>query len=90
MQAVLTLGRVRVVWGPVLQLWDAIKDAASSALLRTGGTCTHHHAVGRDHRPYYAKEVGRHILRVLWAAKRELDPQLVCNPGVLLPLTSNI
>ena len=35
-------------------MWDEIKAAASDALLAHGGTITHHHAVGRDHRPWYA------------------------------------
>ena len=37
-------------------LWDAIKQVASDALIRCGGTITHHHAVGRDHRPWYDHE----------------------------------
>ena len=32
--------------------WQRAKDAASRAIGAAGGTITHHHAVGRDHRPY--------------------------------------
>ena len=49
-----------------------------------GGTITHHHAVGRDHRPWYDRERPDAFARALRAAKRELDPAGVLNPGVLL------
>jgi hypothetical protein len=34
--------------GALLEQWQAIKNAASDALIEAGGTITHHHAVGRD------------------------------------------
>lgn len=40
-----------------LARWDAVKAAASAALQAHHGTCTHHHAVGRDHQPFYEQEV---------------------------------
>ena len=61
------------------------KRAATEALLAAGGTLTHHHAVGADHRPWLAREVGPLGVDVLRAVKRQLDPQGICNPGVLLP-----
>ena len=64
--------------------WDEIKSAASEALVRAGGTITHHHAVGRDHRPGYDRQRPEAFARVLTAAKRELDPQGILNPGVLI------
>ena len=39
--------------GSELAQWAEIKAVASEALLAAGGTITHHHAVGRDHRPWY-------------------------------------
>ena len=71
--------------GPLAQMWDAVKHSASSAILRLGGTCTHHHAVGKDHRPYYEQEVGDAFLRCLAAVKRTVDPSWVCAPGVVIP-----
>lgn len=70
--------------GSQLQQWAEIKSAASEALLRFGGTITHHHAVGRDHRPWYDRQRPDGFARALAAAKRELDPNGILNPGVLL------
>lgn len=64
--------------------WDSIKVAASAALLRFGGTITHHHAVGRDHMPWYREQRPPLFAAALAAAKRTLDPGGVMNPGVLL------
>jgi alkyldihydroxyacetonephosphate synthase len=70
--------------GSELAQWDAIKAAASDALLRHGGTITHHHAVGRDHRPGYDRERPDGFARALRAVKGELDPGGMLNPGVLI------
>jgi len=70
--------------GSELEQWAEIKSAASDALLALGGTITHHHAVGRDHRPWYERERPELFARALEAAKRALDPAGILNPGVLL------
>lgn len=70
--------------GSELEQWDEIKRAASEALLRHGGTITHHHAVGRDHRPWYDRQRPDVFAEALRGAKRALDPRGVMNPGVLL------
>jgi alkyldihydroxyacetonephosphate synthase len=70
--------------GRELEQWDEIKVAAGEAIVRLGGTITHHHAVGRDHRPWYDRERPEGFARALRAAKRELDPAGILNPGVLL------
>ncbi|HVY45919.1 MAG TPA: FAD-binding oxidoreductase [Minicystis sp.] len=67
--------------------WDAIKAAVTEAIVDEGGTVTHHHAVGRDHMPGYVRERSPAFARALAAVKRELDPNAVMNPGVLVPLT---
>lgn len=74
------LGRL----GALLEQWRAIKEAASDALIAAGGTITHHHAVGRDHRPWYDRQRPELFALALRAAKRELDPQGLLNPGVLI------
>jgi alkyldihydroxyacetonephosphate synthase len=70
--------------GSELQQWAEIKAAAAEALLAHGGTITHHHAVGRDHRPWYDRQRPDPFAAALVAAKRELDPAATLNPGVLV------
>lgn len=62
----------------------AIKKAASDAILKAGGTITHHHAVGRQHRPWYDIQRPEPFAMALRAAKRAVDPNGVLNPGVLI------
>lgn len=64
--------------------WAEIKQAAAETLLAHGGTITHHHAVGRDHRPWYDRERPDLFGAAFAAVKRTLDPRGVLNPGVLI------
>jgi alkyldihydroxyacetonephosphate synthase len=64
--------------------WRRAKAAASDAILANGGSITHHHGVGSDHREWYAREVGSLSVDLLRAAKRTLDPAGILNPGVLI------
>ena len=68
-----------------IQQWLTAKRAATDALLAAAGTLTHHHAVGADHRPWLEREIGPLGVEVLRAVKERLDPNGICNPGVLLP-----
>jgi alkyldihydroxyacetonephosphate synthase len=68
-----------------IQQWLTAKRAATDALLGAGGTLTHHHAVGADPRPWMEREIGPLGVEVLRAVKERLDPNGICNPGVLLP-----
>lgn len=68
---------------PVAQ-WLAAKSAASDAILAAGGSITHHHGVGRDHLPWYEREIGQLGTEVLRAVKARLDPEGIMNPGVLI------
>jgi alkyldihydroxyacetonephosphate synthase len=61
-----------------------IKAAASDAVMAAGGTITHHHAVGRMHRPWYDRQRPEPFAAALRAAKAVLDPGSRLNPGVLL------
>jgi alkyldihydroxyacetonephosphate synthase len=70
--------------GDQLAHWVAIKAAASEAILANGGTITHHHAVGRDHRPWYDSQRPPLFAAALSAAKATLDPAGILNPGVLI------
>ena len=68
-----------------LSQWLAVKTAITDAMLAEGGTTTHHHAVGRDFRPWYEQQVPTLLRSSLEAVKRQLDPSSILNPGVLLP-----
>jgi alkyldihydroxyacetonephosphate synthase len=70
--------------GSELAQWDAVKAAAAEAVLDGGGTITHHHAVGRVHRPWYDRQRPEPFALALRAAKKALDPAGVMNPGVLV------
>ena len=65
--------------------WRAAKAAASQAIMAAGGTITHHHAVGADHRPWMHDEVGELGVQLLRAVKATLDPAGILNPGKLIP-----
>lgn len=67
----------------MLSRWRAIKHAANSAVTDHGGTVTHHHAVGRDHRPGYEAQSSPLVRAALAATKSRLDPNGTLNPGVL-------
>jgi len=67
-------------------MWHDVKQAITGAIIDAGGTCTHHHAVGRDVVPWYERERPELFAASLAAVKRELDPTWMLNPGVLLPV----
>ena len=70
--------------GDELAQWDEVKAAASEAIAAGGGTITHHHAVGRDHRPWYDRQRPDPFAEALRAAKAAVDPAGILNPGVLI------
>ncbi|MQY20389.1 hypothetical protein NRB20_34940 [Nocardia sp. RB20] len=69
---------------PITQ-WHRAKHAAGDAIAAAGGTITHHHAVGRDHRPWIPGEIGDLGVQVLRAVKQTVDPAGILNPGKLIP-----
>jgi alkyldihydroxyacetonephosphate synthase len=64
--------------------WWEMKRAASDAIIEAGGTITHHHAVGGDHRPWYDQQRPDVFAAALRGAKAAVDPAGIMNPGVLL------
>jgi alkyldihydroxyacetonephosphate synthase len=72
--------------GEEVEQWGAIKGAVSEAILAEGGTITHHHAVGRDHRPWYDRQRPEPFAGALRSAKAAVDPAGILNPGVLIDL----
>jgi alkyldihydroxyacetonephosphate synthase len=71
--------------GNPIEQWKTAKKAASDAIMATGGTITHHHAVGADHKPWMRDEIGDLGVQVLRAVKATLDPAGILNPGKLIP-----
>jgi alkyldihydroxyacetonephosphate synthase len=70
--------------GAELEQWAAIKRAASDAVIEGGGTITHHHAVGHDHRVWYDRQRPDPFAAALRGAKAAVDPAGALNPGVLI------
>jgi alkyldihydroxyacetonephosphate synthase len=70
--------------GSEVEQWDEIKAAVSEAVISAGGTITHHHAVGRDHRPWYDLQRPDPFAAALAGAKAAVDPSGLLNPGVLI------
>jgi alkyldihydroxyacetonephosphate synthase len=70
--------------GQLMEQWRTIKAEANDVVVSAGGTITHHHAVGRDHRPGYVRECPPLFADALRAAKSSLDPAGILNPGVLI------
>ena len=69
----------------MLDAWRDIKLAINESIVSRGGTATHHHGVGRDHRPgAYDAERPALFAEALTGAKRALDPNGILNPGVLI------
>jgi alkyldihydroxyacetonephosphate synthase len=70
--------------GDEVAQWHEMKRAAGDAIIAAGGTITHHHAVGRDHRPWYDRQRPEPFAAALRGAKAAVDPQGILNPGVLV------
>jgi alkyldihydroxyacetonephosphate synthase len=70
--------------GDELAQWDEVKAAISETIVAGGGTITHHHAIGRDHRPWYDRQRPDPFAAALRGAKSAVDPAGILNPGVLI------
>jgi alkyldihydroxyacetonephosphate synthase len=75
--------------GAELEHWAEIKRAAADAVIEGGGSITHHHAVGRDHRPWYDRQRPALFGEALRSVKSSLDPAGIMNPGVLIDAPSS-
>jgi alkyldihydroxyacetonephosphate synthase len=67
-----------------LTRWQAMKAAASKAIIDHGGTISHQHGIGIDHAPYLSAEKGELGIEALKAALRVFDPEGIMNPGKLV------
>ena len=70
--------------GREIEQWNEIKQIVSDKIIELGGTITHHHAVGKDHQPYYEKQRSDIFAKSLSAVKDGLDPSWIMNPDVLI------
>jgi alkyldihydroxyacetonephosphate synthase len=69
--------------GQEIEQWHAAKSAACEAIVGSGGTISHHHAIGVDHAPWLEREIGSAGIDLLRSVKARLDPRGVMNPGKL-------
>ena len=79
------LFRLQETPGETLEIWQRLKQAASRTIVAAGGTISHQHGVGGDHKDYLAAEKGTIGIQMLQSLMDHLDPQQFMNPGKLLP-----
>jgi alkyldihydroxyacetonephosphate synthase len=80
----------KAIPGHELEHWKAIKEAVSDSLIKEGGTITHHHAIGRDHMPWYLAQRPEIFGEALKSIKTRLDPSGILNPGVIVPIKEKV
>ena len=68
------------------ELFLRTKRAATEAMLQHKGNLSHHHGIGYEMVPWVERYYGTPLLNWLYALKKQIDPQGICNPGKLLPL----
>jgi alkyldihydroxyacetonephosphate synthase len=71
--------------GREIAQWQALKRAATNAIMTGGGALSHHHGIGYEHAAWMGQEHGDLGLESLRAMKAVLDPEGVMNPGKVLP-----
>ncbi len=74
----------KMIVGKEFEQYNYIKGLATDAIVKYGGSLSHHHAVGYEHQPWFAEEVGETGLIALHGIKKALDPQNISNPGKLM------
>jgi len=75
----------RQISGKELEQYYRYKTNITNAIVASGGTVSHHHAIGTEHRPWMRQEIGEIGVGSLRALKNYLDPKTICNPGKLIP-----
>jgi len=76
--------RTAQTYEQTLARWEALKTAASEAIVKNRGTISHQHGVGIDHAPYLAVEKGHLGIAAIKAMCHEFDPHGLMNPGKLV------
>jgi alkyldihydroxyacetonephosphate synthase len=67
-----------------LRRWKVLKAAASEAIISNGGTISHHHGIGIDHKVYLSVEKGSLGMATINDLCRRFDPKGIMNPGKLI------
>ena len=67
-----------------LETWNRLKRTASLTVVAAGGTISHQHGVGKDHRQYLPAEKGNVGIHILQNIFHHLDPERRMNPDKLL------
>ncbi len=69
-----------------LQRWEKLKGAASQKIVEHGGTISHQHGVGLDHKPYLPREKGDLGMTMIEDIFQKIDPKGIMNRGKLVDL----
>jgi alkyldihydroxyacetonephosphate synthase len=72
--------------GRECEQWQSVKRAATAAILKHGGTLSHHHGIGTMHKEWMKSYLGQESLTMLAQVKKKTDPAHIMNPGKLLGL----
>jgi alkyldihydroxyacetonephosphate synthase len=67
------------------ELWHTLKSAGAQATVKQGGTISHQHGVGYDHKQYLPAEKGELGINAIRQLCQMFDPDQRMNPGKLLP-----
>lgn len=79
------LFRLSATPGKTFEAWKRLKQSASQTIAAAGGTISHQHGVGTDHKKFMAVEKGVIGIQTLEKMFNHLDPKHQMNPGKLIP-----
>lgn len=74
---------VKQTKGNELEQYYKYKRFITDCFVSTGGTLSHHHAVGCEHLPWLKQELGEFNSNLLKKVKNQLDPANIFSPGSL-------
>lgn len=79
------LFRVGDSYEQATERWRKLKTAGARAIVACGGTISHQHGVGFDHKTYLPAEKGELGISAISSLCALFDPRQQMNPGKLLP-----
>ncbi|MBN1882447.1 MAG: FAD-binding oxidoreductase [Deltaproteobacteria bacterium] len=66
--------------------YTAFQHSIIDAIVKSGGSLSHHHGIGKMFAPWYEEHVGPVAFGIIRAVKDHLDPNGIMNPGGTLGL----